>query len=333
MKELLETGVHFGHRTRQWNPKMAQYIFTERKGIHIIDLEQTVDLFKKAYFHVRDRVGADGEILFVGTKKQVQSTIVEEAQRCGAHYVDRRWLGGTLTNFGTIKQSIERMKKLEATIEDGTVDHMPNKEASRLRRELAKLQRNLNGLRHLQRKPDLLYVIDPDVEANAVHEANLVGIPVIAIVDTNCDPDPIDFLIPGNDDAIKATKLITARIADAVLEGREGRQDAEEASAQEAKTADDAEAAAEPDEEMETVEKAEEVAESDEEEPANDAEEAAEPDEEEPAEDAASDDEEEAPDEEPVEDNEEPGDEGEEADETDEEEKRKPEDKADNDND
>ncbi len=349
MKELLETGVHFGHRTRKWNPKMAQYIFTERKGIHIIDLEQTVDLFKKAYFHVRDRVGADGEILFVGTKKQVQSTIVEEAQRCGAHYVDRRWLGGTLTNFGTIKQSIERMKKLEATIEDGTVDHMPNKEASRLRRELAKLQRNLNGLRHLQRKPDLLYVIDPDVEANAVHEANLVGIPVIAIVDTNCDPDPIDFLIPGNDDAIKATKLITARIADAVLEGREGRQDAEEASAQEAKTADDAEAAAEPDEEtetvddaeaaaepdeeMETVEKAEEVAESDEEEPANDAEEAAEPDEEEPAEDAASDDEEEAPDEESVEDNEEPGDEGEEADETDEEEKRKPEDKADNDND
>ena len=227
MKELLETGVHFGHRTRKWNPKMARYIFTERKGIHIIDLEQTVDLFKKAYFYVRDHVAAGEEILFVGTKKQVQSTIVEEAQRCGAHYVNRRWLGGTLTNFGTIKQSIERMKRLEMVIEDGTVDHMPNKEASRLRRELAKLQRNLNGLRHLQRKPDLLYVIDPDVEANAVHEANLVGIPVIAIVDTNCNPDPIDFLIPGNDDAIKATKLITARIADAVLEGREGRQDEE----------------------------------------------------------------------------------------------------------
>ncbi len=227
MKELLETGVHFGHRTRKWNPKMARYIFTERKGIHIIDLEQTVDLFKKAYYHARDVVSAGGEILFVGTKKQVQSTILEEAQRCGAHYVNRRWLGGTLTNFGTIKQSIERMKKLETTIEDGTVDHMPNKEASRLRRELAKLQRNLNGLRHLERKPDLLYVIDPDVEANAVHEANIVGIPVIAIVDTNCNPDPIDFLIPGNDDAIKATKLITARIADAVLEGREGRQDVE----------------------------------------------------------------------------------------------------------
>jgi small subunit ribosomal protein S2 len=244
MKELLETGVHFGHRTRKWNPKMARYIFTERKGIHIIDLEQTVDLFKKAYYHARDVVSAGGEILFVGTKKQVQSTILEEAQRCGAHYVNRRWLGGTLTNFGTIKQSIERMKKLETMIEDGTVDHMPNKEASRLRRELAKLQRNLNGLRHLERKPDLLYVIDPDVEANAVHEANIVGIPVIAIVDTNCNPDPIDFLIPGNDDAIKATKLITARIADAVLEGREGRQDVEPPAVEE-EAAEEAEAPAE----------------------------------------------------------------------------------------
>ena len=326
MKELLETGVHFGHRTRKWNPKMARYIFTERKGIHIIDLEQTVDLFKRAYYHVRDRVGADGEIVFVGTKKQVQSTIVEEAQRCGAHYVNRRWLGGTLTNFGTIKQSIERMKKLETMIEDGTVDHMPNKEASRLRRELAKLQRNLDGLRHLQRKPDLLYVIDPDVEANAVHEANLVGIPVIAIVDTNCDPDPIDFLIPGNDDAIKATKLITARIADAVLEGREGRQDADEASAQEARIVDGVEEAAAPVEaEEETVEDAEEAAELAEEEPTADAvEEAADPaeEEEEPAEDIASDNEE-VPDQEPA-------DEGEDAAE---EEGRKPEDTTDDDND
>jgi small subunit ribosomal protein S2 len=225
MKELLETGVHFGHRTRKWNPKMARYIFTERKGIHIIDLEQTVEMFKKAYYTIRDSVAAGGEILFVGTKKQVQATIVEEAERCGAHYINRRWLGGTLTNFATIRQSIERMKKLEEQIEDGTVDHMPNKEASRLRRELAKLQRNLDGLRFMERKPALLYIIDPDVETNAVHEANLVGIPIIAIVDTNCDPDPIDLLIPGNDDAIKATKLITARIADAVLEGREGRQD------------------------------------------------------------------------------------------------------------
>jgi len=225
MKELLETGVHFGHRTRKWNPKMASYIFTERKGIHIIDLEQTVEMFKKAYYYVRDRAAEGAEILFVGTKKQVQATIAEEAIRCGAHYVNRRWLGGTLTNFATIKQSIARMKKLETLVEDGTVEAMPNKEASKLKRELAKLQRNLDGLRHMERVPDLLYVIDPDVEQNAVHEANIMGIPIIAIVDTNCDPDPIDFPIPGNDDAIKATKLITARIADAVLEGREGRQD------------------------------------------------------------------------------------------------------------
>ncbi len=231
MKELLETGVHFGHRTRKWNPKMARYIFTERKGIHIIDLEQTVDLFRKAYYFVQDNAANGGEVVFVGTKKQVQATIAEEAQRCGAHYVNRRWLGGTLTNFGTIKLSIDRMKKMEAMIEDGTVDHMPNKEASRLRRRLAKLQRNLDGLRHMEKKPSVMFVIDPDSETIAVHEANLSGIPVIAIVDTNCDPDPIDFLIPGNDDAIKATKLITARIADAVLEGREGRQDAPEASA------------------------------------------------------------------------------------------------------
>jgi len=225
MKELLETGVHFGHRTRKWNPKMARYIFTERKGIHIIDLEQTVDMFKRAYFMVRDRVAQGDEIIFIGTKRQVQATIADEARRCGAHYVNRRWLGGTLTNFVTIKRSIDRMKKLENMVEDGSLEHFPNKEASRLRRELAKLQRNLDGLRHLKQIPDLLYVIDPDIEANAIREANILKIPVIAIVDTNCDPDPIDFPIPGNDDAIKATKLITSRIADAVLEGREGRQD------------------------------------------------------------------------------------------------------------
>ncbi len=252
MKELLETGVHFGHRTRKWNPKMARYIFTERKGIHIIDLEQTVEMFRKAYFTIRDCVANGGEILFVGTKKQVQATIAEEAQRCGAHYVNRRWLGGTLTNFGTIRQSIDRMKRLEGRIEDGTVDAMPNKEASRLRRELAKLQRNLDGLRALERKPDLLFIIDPDVEAIAVHEANLVGVPIIAIVDTNCDPDPIDYLIPGNDDAIKATKLITARIADAVIEGREGHQD--ETPAAEDKSAEEAEAVAEEPEETDTAE-------------------------------------------------------------------------------
>ena len=225
MKELLETGVHFGHRTRKWNPKMGRYIFTERKGIHIIDLEQTVDMFKKAYFFVRDSAGEGKEILFVGTKKQVQSTIADEAKRCGAHYVNRRWLGGTLTNFVTIKQSIKRMKDLETMMEDGSIDYVPNKEAARMRRDLAKLQRNLDGLRHMERVPDILYVIDPDIEINAVHEASILGIPIVAIVDTNCDPDPIDFPIPGNDDAIKATKLITSRIADAILEGREGRQE------------------------------------------------------------------------------------------------------------
>ena len=242
MKELLETGVHFGHRTRKWNPKMARYIFTERKGIHIIDLEQTVDLFRKAYYYVRDRVGENAEIMFVGTKKQVQATIAEEAQRCGAHYVNRRWLGGTLTNFSTIKQSIERMKKMEMMVEDGTIDALPNKEASKMRRRLAKLVRNLDGLRSLERKPDMLFVIDPDVEMSAVREARLVGIPVIAIVDTNCDPDPIDFLIPGNDDAIKATKLITSRIADAVIEGREGLQSTEPEEAEEAPEAATADA-------------------------------------------------------------------------------------------
>ena len=253
MKELLETGVHFGHRTRKWNPKMARYIFTERKGIHIIDLEQTVDLFRKAYYSVRDSVAAGGEVVFVGTKKQVQATISEEAQRCGAHYVNQRWLGGTLTNFATIKLSIDRMKKMEATIEDGSIEFMPNKEASKLRRRLAKLQRNLDGLRNMEKKPSLMYVIDPDSETIAVHEANLAGIPVIAIVDTNCDPDPIDFLIPGNDDAIKATKLITARIADAILEGREGKDTPEASEAAGAKAE---EAPAAEDGAAETVEEA-----------------------------------------------------------------------------
>ena len=264
MKELLETGVHFGHRTRKWNPKMGRYIFTERKGIHIIDLEQTVDMFKKAYFFVRDRAAEGKEILFVGTKKQVQATIAEEAKRCGAHYVNRRWLGGTLTNFATIKRSIKRMKDLETMMEDGSIDYVPNKEAARLRRQLAKLQRNLDGLRHMESVPDILYVIDPDIEVNAVHEANILGIPVVSIVDTNCDPDPIDFPIPGNDDAIKATKLITSRIADAVLEGREGRQEeAEEtpAAAAPAEASAEAEPTAEAKEAPATAAESEPVAE------------------------------------------------------------------------
>lgn len=235
IKELLETGVHFGHRVRKWNPKMKEFIYTERKGIHIIDLEKTIKLFEEAYYFVRDQSASGKEIMFVGTKRQVQDTIEEEAKRCGpvydadgkvvrsvVHYVNRRWLGGTLTNFSIIKKRIERMKELEEMANNGLFDRLPPQEAMNLRRDLMKLKRNLNGLRFMQRPPDLLYAVDTIIEKNAIHEAELLGIPVIAIVDTNCDPDPIDFPIPGNDDAIKATKLITSRLADAVLEGREG---------------------------------------------------------------------------------------------------------------
>jgi len=222
IKELLETGVHFGHRVRKWNPKMREYIFTERKGIHIIDLEKTIKLFEEAYYLVRDETAKGKEILFVGTKRQVQDTIEEEAKRCGAHYVNRRWLGGTITNFGIIKKRIERMKELEEMEKNGSLEKLSPKEAMNLRRELMKLQRNLDGLRYMERPPDLMYIVDTQVEYNAIREARLCKIPIIAIVDTNCDPDLVDFPIPGNDDAIKATKLITSRIADAVLEGREG---------------------------------------------------------------------------------------------------------------
>lgn len=223
IKELLETGVHFGHRVRKWNPKMRDYIFTERKGIHIIDLEKTIRLFEEAYLSLQSTVASGANVLFVGTKRQVQETIAEEAQRCGAHYVNRRWLGGTLTNHGIIQKRIQRMKELEEMERAGVFDTMPPKEAQRWRRDLLKLQRNLEGLRTMERLPGALYVVDTMIEVNAIHEARLLGIPVVAIVDTNCDPDTIDYPIPGNDDAIKATKLITARMADAVLEGREGR--------------------------------------------------------------------------------------------------------------
>jgi small subunit ribosomal protein S2 len=223
IKELLETGVHFGHRVRKWNPKMREYIFTERKGIHIIDLEKTIRLFEEAYLFVRDTVASGKNALFVGTKRQVQETIAEEAKRCGAHYVNQRWLGGTLTNFEVIRKRIQRLKDLEEMEANGVFETMPPKEAQHWRRELMKLRRNLEGLRDMEQLPGVLFVVDTILEKNAIHEAKLLGIPVVAIVDTNCDPDPIDFPIPGNDDAIKATKLITARIADAVLEGREGR--------------------------------------------------------------------------------------------------------------
>ena len=232
IKELLETGVHFGHRVRKWNPKMKEFIFTERKGIHIIDLEKTIRLFEEAYFFVRGEVTKGRDILFVGTKRQVQDTISEEAKRANAHHVNRRWLGGTLTNFGIIQKRIQRMKDLEDIEKSGAFDALPTKEAMNLRRELMKLLRNLDGLRNMTTLPGLVFVVDTLLEKNAIHEARLLGIPVVAIVDTNCDPDDIDYPIPGNDDAIKATKLITARIADAVIEGREGRSGGRSSAAQ-----------------------------------------------------------------------------------------------------
>jgi len=228
MKELLETGVHFGHRTQRWNPKMEDYIFMERKGIHIIDLETTQALFEETYDFVRDQVRHGGEILFVGTKRQVQNIIEKQGKRCGAHYVNHRWLGGTLTNFDTIRDSVNRMIKLERMEKDGTFDQLPNKEVVKLKRELRKKKRNYDGIRDMETPPDIVYVIDPETEEIAVHEARILDIPVIAITDTNCDPDLIDYPIPGNDDAIKATRLLTSRLADAVIEGREGADRASE---------------------------------------------------------------------------------------------------------
>lgn len=224
MKELLECGVHFGHRTRKWNPKMARFIYTERKGIHIIDLGQTLTNFERAYNFVRDQASQGKDVLFVGTKKQVQGTIEEEAKRCAGHFVNRRWLGGTLTNFDTIRRRVLHMLTLERNFEEGKFERLLLKERVKLQKSFRQLKRNLDGLRDMNKLPGVVYVVDPTVEINAVHEANLLDIPVVAICDTNCDPDVIDFPVPGNDDAIKATRLITARIADAVIEGREGLQ-------------------------------------------------------------------------------------------------------------
>ncbi len=233
MKELLEAGVHFGHRTRKWNPKMRPFIYTERKGIHIIDLAKTIEYLERAYLFVRERAAAGDEILFVGTKKQVQATIEEEAKRCGAHWVNRRWLGGTLTNFETIRKRVLYMVELERNFEEGKYDKLPLKERLKLQRELEKLRRSLGGLREMTKLPGVVYVVDPTVEVHAVREANILGIPVVAICDTNCDPDLIDYPIPGNDDAIRSTRLITSKIADAVIEGREGLQLAEPTAGEE----------------------------------------------------------------------------------------------------
>ncbi|MEQ8154051.1 MAG: 30S ribosomal protein S2 [Clostridiaceae bacterium] len=228
MKQLLEAGVHFGHQTRRWNPKMAPYIFTERNGIYIIDLQKTVKKVEEAYDFIKEVSTEGKDILFVGTKKQAQEAIQEEAVRSNMHFVNNRWLGGMLTNFNTIKTRIRRLTELEQMEQDGTFEVLPKKEVTNLKNEKEKLIKNLGGMRDLNvSNIGAMFVVDPRKEKNAISEAKILGIPVVAIVDTNCDPDEVDYVIPGNDDAIRAVKLITARLADAIIEGRQGEQLAE----------------------------------------------------------------------------------------------------------
>jgi len=224
MKQLLEAGVHFGHQTRRWNPKMAPYIFTDRNGIYIIDLQKTVKKIEEAYNFVRQLAAEGKTILFVGTKKQAQESIKEEAERCGMFYVNQRWLGGMLTNFQTIRRRIERLKELERMEASGRLELLPKKEVAELLHEKARLEKYLSGIKNMTHLPAALFVVDPRKERIAVAEARKLGIPIVAIVDTNCDPDEIDYVIPGNDDAIRAVRLLTSKIADAVLEGRQGEQ-------------------------------------------------------------------------------------------------------------
>ena len=220
IKQLLEAGVHFGHHTRRWNPKMQEYIYTERNGIYIIDLQKTVKKFEEAYMYVRELSAENKSVLFVGTKKQAADAIKEEAERCGMYYVNVRWPGGMMTNFKTIKKSINRLNTLTKMAEDGTFDMLPKKEAAARQKEMADLERNYGGIKNMNELPAAIFVVDTKKEANAVKEAKKLGIPVIAIVDTNCDPDDADYIIPGNDDAIRAIKLISSVLADAVIEGR-----------------------------------------------------------------------------------------------------------------
>ena len=227
MKSLLEAGVHFGHQTRRWNPKMAPYIFTERNGIYIIDLQKTVKKLEEAYFFVRELAAEGQDILFVGTKKQAQDAVKEEAERVGMFYVNARWLGGMLTNFKTMRRRIDRLNQLQKMEADGTFDMLPKKEVIKLRGEIYKLEKYLGGVKEMRRQPGALFIIDPRKERNAIAEAHKLGIPIVAIVDTNCDPDEIDYPIPGNDDAIRAIKLISQAMANAVLEGRQGADAAE----------------------------------------------------------------------------------------------------------
>ncbi|MER3117418.1 30S ribosomal protein S2 [Bacillus subtilis] len=227
MKQLLEAGVHFGHQTRRWNPKMKRYIFTERNGIYIIDLQKTVKKVEEAYNFTKNLAAEGGKILFVGTKKQAQDSVKEEAQRSGMYYVNQRWLGGTLTNFETIQKRIKRLKDIEKMQENGTFDVLPKKEVVQLKKELERLEKFLGGIKDMKDLPDALFIIDPRKERIAVAEARKLNIPIIGIVDTNCDPDEIDVVIPANDDAIRAVKLLTSKMADAILEAKQGEEEAE----------------------------------------------------------------------------------------------------------
>ena len=240
MKQLLEAGVHFGHQTRRWNPKMAEYIFTERNGIYIIDLQKTVKKLEEAYNFVRDTVADGGEILFVGTKKQASDSIRDEATRCGMHYVNVRWLGGMLTNFKTIKQRIKRLEQLRKMEADGTFELLPKKEVVKLQLEIEKLEKFMGGIKNMKQLPAALFIVDPRKEHIAVAEARNLGIPIVAIVDTNCDPDEVDYVIPGNDDAIRAVKLLAGTMANAVLEAKQGQDTREEAGEEEAPAAEEA---------------------------------------------------------------------------------------------
>ena len=230
MKQLLEAGVHFGHQTRRWNPKMAEYIYTERNGIYIIDLQKSVGKVDEAYNAVKDIVANGGSILFVGTKKQAQDSIKTEAERCGMYYVNERWLGGMLTNFKTIQTRIKRLKEIETMSEDGTFDVLPKKEVILIKKEWDKLEKNLGGIKDMKKLPDAIFVVDPKKERIGIQEAHTLGIPLIGIADTNCDPEELDYVIPGNDDAIRAVKLIVSKMADAVIEANQGESMAEEAA-------------------------------------------------------------------------------------------------------
>ncbi len=230
MKQLLEAGVHFGHQTRRWNPKMGEYIFTERNGIYIIDLQKTVKKIEEAYKFIREVSEQGGEVLFVGTKKQAQDSIKEEAIRCGMPFVNARWLGGMMTNFNTIKTRIKRLEQLKKMKDDGTFAMLPKKEVAKLELEIEKLEKFMGGITEMKKQPAALFIVDPRKEKIAVAEARKLGIPIVAIVDTNCDPDEVDYVIPGNDDAIRAVRLIAGAMADAIIEGRQGEQNAPEAA-------------------------------------------------------------------------------------------------------